>query len=33
MTVTADVITSKRHLISYFFEPITKILEQSLKER
>ncbi|QEE08995.1 HlyD family type I secretion periplasmic adaptor subunit [Bartonella kosoyi] len=33
MTVTADVITSKRRLISYFFEPITKILEQSLKER
>ncbi|WP_139412941.1 HlyD family type I secretion periplasmic adaptor subunit [Bartonella mastomydis] len=33
MTVTADVITSKRRLISYFFEPITKVLEQSLKER
>ncbi|WP_375678983.1 MULTISPECIES: HlyD family type I secretion periplasmic adaptor subunit [unclassified Bartonella] len=33
MTVTTDVITSKRRLISYFFEPITKILEQSLKER
>ncbi|UNE54904.1 HlyD family type I secretion periplasmic adaptor subunit [Bartonella machadoae] len=33
MTVTADVITAKRRLISYFFEPITKILEQSLQER
>ncbi len=33
MTVTADVVTSKRRLISYFFEPITKVLEQSLKER
>ncbi|UTO27738.1 HlyD family type I secretion periplasmic adaptor subunit [Bartonella harrusi] len=33
MTVTADVITAKRRLISYFFEPITKILKQSLQER
>ncbi|WP_455482285.1 HlyD family type I secretion periplasmic adaptor subunit [Bartonella sp. B35(2025)] len=33
MTVTVDIITAKRRLISYFFEPITKILEQSLKER
>lgn len=33
MTVTVDVVTSQRRLISYFFEPITKAIQNGLKER
>lgn len=33
MTVTVDVITGKRSLISYFFAPIVKTLQDSLGER
>ncbi|NLS17306.1 hypothetical protein HGP16_12130 [Rhizobium sp. P40RR-XXII] len=33
MTVTVDVVTSTRRLISYFFEPITKAIQNGLKER
>ncbi|MDE1475889.1 HlyD family type I secretion periplasmic adaptor subunit [Xenorhabdus bovienii] len=33
MGVTVDVITAKRRLISYFFEPIIKAIQDGLKER
>lgn len=33
MTTTVDVITGKRRLISFFFAPIVKVLQESLGER
>lgn len=33
MTATIDVITGERRLISYFFEPIVKVLQDSFGER
>ncbi|RUM24054.1 hypothetical protein EFQ99_19070 [Rhizobium vallis] len=33
MTSTVDVITGERRLVSYFFEPLTKALQDSLRER
>jgi len=33
MTVTVDIVTSQRRLISYFFEPITRAFQNGLKER
>ena len=33
MTGTVDVVTGDRKLISYFFEPIVKAIQDGLKER
>jgi hemolysin D len=33
MTATIDVITGWRRLISYFFEPVLKALQDSFGER
>ncbi len=33
MTATVDVITGKRRLISYFFAPIVKVVQESMGER
>ena len=33
MTSTVDAITGKRRLISYFFAPIVKVIQESLRER
>lgn len=33
MTATVDVITGERRLLSYFFEPITKVIQNGMKER
>jgi len=33
MTVTVDIVTGERRLISYFFEPITKVIQNGLTER
>ena len=33
MTSTVDIITGKRNLISYFFAPILKTIQDSMGER
>ena len=33
MTLTMDVITDERRIISYFFAPIIEVIQRSLGER